>query len=195
MDIEELKEKVIDYATRFINHQREKYGFWFYFCAFFAVLGGIGLVLESPILGILLFIPFIVFGYYMMLLVLWMWAMIFKLFGKTVKFAGKTAVAAGGAAIGVGAAATASKRRSGGSSSSDSSGNRPRQVNRVYRMKYNGQGRSGPDYLDVPSAQSASTARPSRDEIIAALEDIGYSHQDAKDLANGGSTHDWEVVG
>lgn len=71
----------------------------------------------------------------------------------------------------------------------------PQKVNRVYRMKYNGTGEAGPAYIDVPSYNAGSNSRPTRDEIIAALENMGYDKAKAKSLANGGSDRTWEVVG
>ncbi len=66
----------------------------------------------------------------------------------------------------------------------------PKQINRVYRMRNNSG--NGPKYLDVPSMYYYG--RPTRDEIIAALEKMGYDRSRATSLANGGSTSMWEVM-
>ncbi len=66
----------------------------------------------------------------------------------------------------------------------------PKQINRVYRMRNNSG--NGPKYLDVPSMYYYG--RPTCDEIIAALEKMGYDRSRAKSLANGGSTSMWEVM-
>jgi hypothetical protein len=180
----------------FLKGLPEKYGWRFWVSAVVGFLCAIGTFMPDSGFkwwqAILCFIPMWFLGYFMFMLCLWMWKMIFKGTGKAAKAAGKVAIGAASLAVG-GATTLAKGGSSSGTNTNSKSSYSPKQVNRVYTMKYNGQ-LPGPAFLDVPSYSSSSTARPSRDEIIAALENLGYDHQRAKDLAHGGSDRVWTVV-
>lgn len=179
-------EKILNYVKNVLNNQRQKYGWKFWFCALFGLLGAIGGFFADDLqwwVAILIFIPMWILGYWMLMLVLWMWKMIFKGTGKAAKVAGKAAV--GGAAALVKGGAS-----SGNGEEKTNSGKR---VNKVWTMRYIGQGRSdGPEYLQVPSANQFG--RPTGNEIKEALMSLGYDSGKASSLANGGGESTWEVV-